>query len=149
MKLFIAASSAIVFSACAQPVPPPPQTAIGVSADQTSTVCSEEGSVIIYFDKWSSDITPEARDLLDFLQVTYAECNPSRLDVYAYGDAEGSAEDNLKLTEERTLAVRDELASRGVSPDRISLNPRGQQDAVRADGTPRPSHRFAEIISIP
>jgi outer membrane protein OmpA-like peptidoglycan-associated protein len=97
--------------------------AAGASGTGTATTAQEAAVALpIQFDFGSARLTAQSRSLLDV--VALALNDPRLLGntffVEGHTDAVGGAEPNKALSDRRAKAVRDYLASRGVSPDRMT-----------------------------
>jgi outer membrane protein OmpA-like peptidoglycan-associated protein len=70
------------------------------------------------------------------------------LTIEGYTDTTGTAEYNLKLSQQRSDAVRDFLISQGLSGDTITSKGLGQENPVADNGTAagRQLNRRVEII---
>jgi outer membrane protein OmpA-like peptidoglycan-associated protein len=107
-------------------------------------------SVDLLFDTASSDLTADARtDLLTLAR--WAKCNPDGAVILeGHADPRGTQDFNMKLSAERTAAVRAKLVEMGVPSERIVITVYGEngprrdtfaQDrrvTVRAAATPVP-----------
>ncbi len=82
--------------------------------------------------------------LADFLQQ-----NPDRtLRIEGFTDSSGSSATNLRLSEERAMAVRDALTARGVNPSRITVQGMGSARPVASNATAsgRQQNRRVDIV---
>ncbi len=71
----------------------------------------------------------ELNQLVEFLTV-----NPGlRIEVSGHTDADGSAEHNQKLSEERANAVRDHLIGKGIPADRLVAKGHGASKPLAAN----------------
>lgn len=147
MRRRLVLATVVLIAGCAQnPSVPIAGGADAVARAGASSDLCPVPSVTIYFEPWSAELTPAARDLLDGLREQGPDCEVAGLDVYAYGDTEGSEAENARLTLARAEAVRDQLVAYGASGEIIRLVPRGQEGAVAPDGTPVPQYRRAVIV---
>jgi outer membrane protein OmpA-like peptidoglycan-associated protein len=67
--------------------------------------------------------------------------------VVGHADTSGSAPYNFGLSERRASVVRDALASRGIPPNLITVEARGETDLARPtrDGVREPLNRRAVV----
>jgi outer membrane protein OmpA-like peptidoglycan-associated protein len=79
------------------------------------------------FDSGSTKLRPEAEAQLNNVATILASCPSVRLDVAGYTDSVGNAESNLRLSRNRANAVVADLASKGVSPDRLTAEGYGEE----------------------
>jgi len=122
---------------------------------QVATVKEESRGVVItmsgslLFPSGQSELTPIARQNLDRVADAIAQ-QPSNtpISVEGYTDAQGSTEQNQRLSQKRAQAVADHLISRGVDQKRVSVAGRGEAAPVAdndtADG--RANNRRVEIV---
>jgi outer membrane protein OmpA-like peptidoglycan-associated protein len=131
----------------------PPQGAatVGVTVQQqpNDKVLTAPGSLL--FPSGQSELTPSARQSLDGVAYVIAQQPDTKLLVEGYTDAHGGEQQNQRLSEKRAQAVADDLISRGVDRDRLSVVGRGESDPIgdndNAEG--RASNRRVEIVAAP
>jgi outer membrane protein OmpA-like peptidoglycan-associated protein len=101
----------------------------------------------ILFDTGSRSVSPGAMSRLDSLAETLVRYPDTYVVITGHTDAEGSEEFNQRLSEDRAYAVRDHLATRGVSRDRMTANGRGESLPLATNSTPegRAQNRRVEI----
>jgi outer membrane protein OmpA-like peptidoglycan-associated protein len=104
-------------------------------------------SIVLYFNTGSAAIRPQDTSLLDKAARTFREGKPILMTVSGNTDATGSAQANLRLSQERADAVFRGLVARGIPADRFQVIANGQTDpAVQSgDGSTVPQNRRAEI----
>jgi outer membrane protein OmpA-like peptidoglycan-associated protein len=102
----------------------------------------------ISFDTGRSDIKPDFRPILDRFASTLNENPATTVSIVGHTDSTGSASINQPLSVERAAHTRDYLATRGVSPTRIVIEGRGEQDPVASndDAAGRARNRRVEIF---
>jgi outer membrane protein OmpA-like peptidoglycan-associated protein len=117
----------------AQPAPPPPP--ITISSD-----------VLFAFDR--SDIRPEFYPELNVIADELQQRNGT-LTVIGHTDSIGTEQYNQGLSERRARSVADFLISRGIPPERIITEGRGELQPVASNQTPegRQQNRRVEISS--
>lgn len=85
---------------------------------------------MIYFDLDASDIRDDSKAQLD-QKIPLLNANPGlTIKVTGHTDNRGSDEYNLALGQRRARAVRDYLVQRGIASGRITLDSRGEEQAV-------------------
>lgn len=101
----------------------------------------------ISFDTNRSDIKPDFRPILDRFATTLNENPATTVSIVGHTDSTGSASVNQPLSVERAAHTRDYLASRGVSPTRIVIEGRGEQEPIASndDAAGRARNRRVEI----
>jgi OOP family OmpA-OmpF porin len=87
------------------------------------------------FDTGSARLRPQSQSQLDNIAVVLKSCPAVRLDIAGYTDDRGPAEANLRLSQNRARAVVAQLAAKGVSPERLSAEGYGEQDAIADNST--------------
>ena len=122
---------------------------------QVATVKEEPRGVVItmsgslLFPSGQSELTPIARQNLDRVADAIAQQpdNPS-VSIEGYTDAQGSADQNKRLSQKRAQAVANQLMARGVDKSRISVAGKGESAPVAdndsAEG--RANNRRVEIV---
>jgi len=102
----------------------------------------------VLFATGSARLTTGAETRLDRL-AQFMQRYPDRtLRVEGYTDSTGSSATNLRLSEERAMAVRDALAARGVNPGRIVAQGFGEAQPVASNATDagRQQNRRVDIV---
>lgn len=71
----------------------------------------------------------------------------STITITSHTDTAGSASYNLDLSRRRAVAIRDRLVAAGVSSEKITLRPMGEEQLARptADNTVEPLNRRAWV----
>ncbi|HEY2104583.1 MAG TPA: OmpA family protein [Candidatus Binataceae bacterium] len=87
------------------------------------------------FDSGSSRLRPQSQAQLDNIAVVLKSCPAAHLDIAGYTDNRGAADANLRLSQNRAMAVVAELAAKGVSPQRLTAEGYGEEDAVADNST--------------
>lgn len=119
----------------APPPPPPPPPAIS-------------RNFMVFFDFDKSDITPDARTVLQNVARDAKAGSVPRVQIVGHADRSGSDAYNQGLSERRAKAVADELARLGVPSGGIATSGKGESDPMvpTADGVREPSNRRAVIV---
>ncbi|MBP2313578.1 OmpA family protein [Azospirillum soli] len=102
----------------------------------------------VLFATGSARLTAGAETRLDRL-AQFMQQHPDRtLRVEGFTDNTGSSATNLRLSEERAMAVRDALAARGVNPGRIVVQGFGESQPVASNATEagRQQNRRVDIV---
>lgn len=101
----------------------------------------------VYFTTDSSDLSPEARQVLDRLATCIQSGDVSEVSIVGAADPRGSAQSNLELGQRRAEAIRQVLVSRGCDPAAIRTRSVGE---ANASGTPTDFavERHANVITI-
>lgn len=100
----------------------------------------------VSFDTGRADIKPQMRPVLDEIG---RNLDPAvRLNIVGHTDSTGGDAINDPLSRERAVAVRDYLASRGVSTARVTVTGRGSREPVASNDSEagRAANRRVEIF---
>jgi outer membrane protein OmpA-like peptidoglycan-associated protein len=102
----------------------------------------------ISFDPGRADIKPNFRPVLDRFAQSLVQNPSSVIQIIGHTDATGNEAANLQLSRERANATCDYLVSRGVTPNRITTDGRGERDPVASNDTEagRARNRRVEIF---
>jgi outer membrane protein OmpA-like peptidoglycan-associated protein len=84
----------------------------------------------VSFDVNSANIKPELRSVLDTFATSLRGDQAAQLTIVGHTDSSGSDAINNPLSLERARSVRDYLAARGVSANRIETAGRGEREPV-------------------
>lgn len=109
------------------------------------------GSEVMFRSRQAA-LLPRAKEKLDQLAEALLSLGTNQQFVIeGHTDSRGSADYNRRLSRLRALAVRSYLISRGVDPDRIRAEGRGEEEPVasNADAEGRANNRRVEIIVTP
>jgi peptidoglycan-associated lipoprotein len=87
----------------------------------------------VYFDYDKSDIRDDARPLLQKDADWLRRWTSTSITVEGHCDERGSSEYNIALGERRAKAVKDYLASLGISADRVLTVSKGKEQPVCTD----------------
>ncbi len=136
------------------PPPPPPATqtcpdgsVIAASAACPAPAAVSAGPFIVFFDWDKSEITSEARSILDNAASAYQQTGKAAVMLAGHADRSGSDAYNIALSQRRADAVRTYLAGRGVPDTAISSQALGESRPLvhTADGVREPQNRRVEI----
>ena len=90
----------------------------------------------VRFDTNKSTLTATAKTNLDKLISVFKEYADTNIMIYGYTDSTGSAEYNLKLSQERATSVKNYLVSKGLASTRFSTSGMGIADPIATNDTP-------------
>jgi outer membrane protein OmpA-like peptidoglycan-associated protein len=102
----------------------------------------------VLFATGKSDVAPGAQRSIDKL-VDFLQKNPTRnVLIEGHTDNTGSADLNLRLSQERADAVKELLVAKGISPDRISARGHGLKYPLVSNDTAagRQQNRRVEVV---
>jgi outer membrane protein OmpA-like peptidoglycan-associated protein/opacity protein-like surface antigen len=136
------------------PTPPPAPTPTPTwtpTPDPTPTaepiVCTP-GPYIVFFDWDKSDITDEAKGILDNAISNYQNCGNAQVMLAGHADRSGSASYNVGLSQRRADAVKAYLSAAGIPGGVISTEAFGESKprVATADGVRELQNRRVEIM---
>ena len=113
-------------------------------------VITLEGAVL--FASGESSLLPSAEAKLGRVADVLQKQDPKKsILVQGHTDSVGSDEGNLELSEQRAEAVKTFLVARGVPPDRIRSEGKGESQPLTGNDTPedRANNRRVEIVVLP
>ena len=126
----------LTLGGCAKdPAPQANTLSLGLTGSTTATPGSAQDFVAnvgdrVFFNTDSSDLTAQARSILD-AEAQWLNRYPSlRFTVEGHADERGTREYNIALGARRAANVKDYLASRGVSVSRIQTISYGKERPV-------------------
>jgi outer membrane protein OmpA-like peptidoglycan-associated protein len=102
----------------------------------------------VLFDLNKTELKPRGMDSVQKLARFLNEYPGRKVRIEGFTDSTGSTEYNQQLSENRANAVRDALASMGVSSDRVETQGYGEENPVASNETSsgRQLNRRVEII---
>jgi outer membrane protein OmpA-like peptidoglycan-associated protein len=101
----------------------------------------------VSFDTGRSDIKPNFRPVLERFAGTLNEHPGTTVTIIGHTDNTGSDAVNQPLSVDRAAHTRDYLTMRGVSPQRIAIDGRGEREPIASNDDPagRARNRRVEI----
>ncbi len=136
------------------PAPPaaaePPQASNGddlLNVDPNAPMKTENAMYLVFFDFDRYDLGGGAQSVLDSVVQEAARRNINAISVVGHADTSGSHDYNRKLAMRRANAVRDALVQRGIDPNLIRVDSRGEEELLvqTADNVREPANRRAQI----
>ena len=105
------------------------------------------GPYMVFFDRDSEAITPQAAAILDNAVSNYASCGGSPVLLQGHADLVGSSEYSIGLSQRRALSVRSYLATHGISDSVITTEAFGDNRPLveTSDGVREPQNNRVEI----
>lgn len=114
------------------------------------TVYSMEESIL--FDKGQAKLRENSKATLEQIVLSMAERAKGDIRIYGYADAsEGTSKENIALSSERAMAVRNWLVENGnIDESRISVQPMGEnQPTTTTPATSaKKSNRRVDIVAM-
>lgn len=90
----------------------------------------------VRFDTNKSTLTTTAKANLDKLVPVFKEYAQTNISIFGYTDSTGKPEYNLALSEQRALAVKSYLESKGIASTRFGIQGMGIADPIASNETP-------------
>jgi OmpA-OmpF porin, OOP family len=105
-------------------------------------------SYLVFFDFDRSDITAEARRVIQQAATNARSGNVTRIQATGHADRAGSDRYNQALSLRRANAVKDELVRSGIQASQIAILGKGEAEPLvpTADGVREPQNRRVEIL---
>lgn len=94
------------------------------------------GENAVRFDTNKSTLTASAKANLDKLVPVFNQYPDTNIQIYGYTDSTGSAEYNLKLSDQRAASVRSYLSGKGINSSRFTTTGLGIADPIATNDTP-------------
>ena len=94
------------------------------------------GENAVRFDTNKSTLTAGAKANLDKLITVFNQYPDTNIQIYGYTDSTGSAEYNLKLSDQRAASVRSYLSGKGINSSRFNTTGMGIADPIATNETP-------------
>jgi len=144
--LAISAAACLAPPADAQTAAPEQQTTSAAASDAQPPAAAP-APLVVYFDPGSTAIRNEDTAVLDHASRAYNEGKPIVMILTGSADRTGGAEQNLILSERRTMAVLKGLIARGIPAERFQVFAKGETDlpVPTNSGIAEPQNRRVEI----
>jgi len=112
-----------------------------------TTMQAEMSRFLVFFDWNKSTLTPEARRIIAGAAEEFRKSGAARVVATGYTDLSGSPAYNLRLSERRAEAVKEELMRLGVPESAIATIGKGEADPLvpTADGVREAQNRRVVI----
>ena len=120
----------------------------GIQVSQTSdNRLKMEIPADVSFDTGRSDIKSNFRPILERFAQTLNDNQATTVSIVGHTDSTGNDSINDPLSVDRAARTRDYLAQRGVSPNRINIDGRGEREPIASNDTDsgRARNRRVEI----
>ena len=107
-------------------------------------------SLLIQFDFNSARVSPQSQQSLANLAqaLQSPELQGSSFAVEGHTDAKGSADYNQKLSQQRAMAVRDLLKTKGVVESRLQAAGKGSSELANSDQPFAAENRRVRIVNL-
>jgi outer membrane protein OmpA-like peptidoglycan-associated protein len=132
------------------PPPPPPmmEPAPMPAAAPAMAPPPPVRTFLVFFDFDKSNLTPDARRVIEAAAASYKATGAARIDVAGYTDLAGTQAYNLRLSQRRADAVSAYLMAQGVSKRVLDVKWFGKEHprVPTPDGVREPQNRRVEIM---
>lgn len=131
------------------PAPAPkPAAAMAPAPEPPPPAPTQPHQFLVFFDFDKSDITPEARQIIEQAAKIAQSDKTARIDLTGHTDLAGPAGYNMKLSIRRAEAVKKVLVELGIPADEIGVVGKGKTEPLvpTADGVREPKNRRVEIV---
>ena len=124
-------------------------TGVSVTRDGDYIILNMPSNITFATD--SASVNSAFRPTLNSVALVLERYNRTLVDVYGHTDSTGDDNYNLKLSEDRALAVASYLNGQGVDPRRFSIIGYGERQPIASNATPdgRAANRRVEIRLAP
>jgi len=105
-------------------------------------------SYLVFFDFNKSDLTPQAKTIVDQAAANAGPAKVTRLTVTGHTDTVGSDAYNMRLSRRRAESVASQLEKDGIPSSEIEIVAKGKRDLLvpTADGVREPQNRRVQIV---
>lgn len=117
-----------------------------VAQERENMIITLNGAVLFKVGEY--ELMPIAKTRLDEVASVLLEQKDRSIVVEGHTDAQGSTSNNIELSRNRAMAVRNYLITKGVPSDLIIAQGMGEQEPIASNDTPegRANNRRVEII---
>lgn len=99
----------------------------------------------IYFDHDKSEVRPEHYDYLNRLARILGGIHDLRVEVIGHTDAVGTDQYNIELSKRRAKAIKDYFKSRGIEPEKLEIDFKGERQPADSNNTPEGKQRNRRV----
>lgn len=89
----------------------------------------------IFFETGSAVLDPRSQTEINFLNKLLTDYPNMAINITGHTDNVGGEQDNLVLSEQRALAVRQALLNKGITPSRLSHAGKGESEPIASNDT--------------
>lgn len=124
--------------------PPPAEPA---PVDVPEPMAPEDAVYLVFFNWDSKDLGSGALNVLDAVAQEVAKNPPTQINIIGHADTSGPQDYNQKLAFTRANKVRDALVERGVNPNILMVDSRGENELLveTPDNVREPANRRVNI----
>ncbi len=124
------------------------QTTAPYTPPPAQAVAPAPKSYLVFFDFNKSDLTPQAKTIVDQAASNAGPAKVTRLTVTGHTDTVGSDAYNMRLSRRRAESVAAQLEKDGIPSSEIEIVAKGKRDLLvpTADGVKEPQNRRVQIV---
>jgi iron complex outermembrane receptor protein len=125
-----------------------PQSAGAYVPPPVATVAPAPKSYLVFFDFNKSDLTVQAKGIVDQAAANAGPAKVTQLTVTGHTDTVGSDAYNIRLSRRRAETVAAQLEKDGIPSSEIEIVAKGKRDLLvpTADGVKEPQNRRVQIV---
>ena len=129
------------------PAAPAPLVESPLDVDPTQPMRVENALYLVFFDFNKSNLNQGALSVIDAVANEIRSRSLNRVNIVGHADTVGSNRYNENLALKRANVVRSALITRGIAPNILRVESRGETDPMvpTADNVREPANRRAEI----
>lgn len=129
------------------PAPLPEAEPLAFDVDASAPMSPEDAMYLVFFNWDSSELGSGALNVLDAVADEVAKNPPTSVNVIGHADTSGPTDYNQRLAFKRGNQVRDALVERGVDPNLITVDARGENELLvdTPDNVREPANRRVNI----
>lgn len=126
------------------------QTIKKVTSDEIKKELSENGKAVLHinFDTDKATLKPDGLETVNEIAKVLKDDPELKIAINGYTDNSGSKEHNQKLSENRALSVKNEIAKAGISSGRLTSKGYGQESPIASNSTDegKAQNRRVELV---
>lgn len=127
-------------------------TATLIKADEIKKELDANGHIALYinFDTDKAVIQPASLPIIDELNKLLTQNSALKVKIEGHTDNAGTADHNLKLSNDRASAVKDALVKAGIKADRLQATGLGQTKPIADNATEegKAKNRRVEVVKL-
>lgn len=131
----------------AAPVAEPIVEDLAFDVDASEPMAAENAMYLVFFNWDSSELGSGAMNVLDAVAEEVSKNPPASINIIGHTDTSGAADYNQRLAFKRANTVRDALVERGVDPNLVVVDAKGENELLveTPDDVREPANRRVNI----
>mgnify|MGYP000462869860 CR=1 FL=1 len=129
------------------PAPAPAAEPLAFDVDASEPMDAEDAMYLVFFNWDSSELGSGALNVLDAVAQEVSQNPPNVVNVVGHADTSGPTQYNQRLAFKRANKVRDALIDRGIDPNLLTVDARGETELLvdTPDNVREPANRRVNI----